>query len=374
MADNRFRPKKFGRVIPQAITIFLPERGTAFHGWEDLTVTKNLENIAHGFTFRIPRSLNRQDLLQTLTPGTKISISVNNEPVMLGRIERQDLDLGAEDKRMQISGRSLAGDLIDATVEGINELKNIPFKSFAEKLVSPFGIKVFESVTPDPIGKIAIKPGETVFEVLDKAARLQGYFWISTRAGNIRLTRAGRGRAISKIEEDVNMLSGSINIDASERFSNYTVKGQASGSDSFPGVNASSGEGKASDSGVTRNRPLTIIAEGNVDNKLAKQRAEWEATTRLAKSTRIGIVVQGWLQQEETLWGLNQLIYVKSPTLGIEGDFLSTTIEHVRSNGEGTVTRIGLTRQDAYTPAPVITDTGRGGNSLEAIVALSQSN
>ena len=374
MAENRFQPRQNGRVIPQAVTMFLNDSKEAFHGWENLTISKSLDQLSNAFSFQLPQSFQQRGSEFKLGPGVKVSVFVNNERVMTGRIDKTSISLSSDQKQVTVSGRSLNADLVDCTVEGAKEYRNIDFKTFVSQLISPFGIQAFYSVEPKLIDKIGVKPGDTVFEVLDKVARLQGFFWISTRAGNIRLTRAGRGRATTRIIEDVNFLSGSVELDDSQRFQTYTVLGQTVGTDNYPGVNAAKGKGTASDSQIKRYRPLTMIAEGNVDNDIAQTRAQWEATTRIARAIKVNIVVQGWQQQDNSLWGLNQLINISSPTLGIEGDFLSTSIAQTRTNDSGTLTTIGMTRQDAYDPQPDIGSSEKGLKTIEGIVAFSQRN
>lgn len=375
MAENRFRPQKKGATIPQSVQMFLDGSTTVFHGWESLQISKSIDALAQTFSFQIPQKFQQTNSEFRLKPGTRVAVFVNQERVITGRVEKLSIALSADTKTVQVSGRTLNADLVDCSATGNSEYQSINIIDFARQLSSPFGIKVFNSLEgAGNIPKIAVKTGDSVFDVIDKAARLQGGFWISTREGNIRLTRAGRGRADSKIHEDVNMESGTVTIDDSERFSRYTIKGQQPGSDNYPGATANSAEGIATDSGIFRFRPLAMKAEGNVDTELAKKRAQWEASTRLAKAIKIEVQVQGWLQETGVIWGLNQLINLKSETLGIDGDFLSTTIQHVRNDSEGTVTKIGLTRQDAYTPEPDIPAASKGGNSLEAIVQLSQQN
>ena len=409
--------------------MYLDDNKTAFHGFKDLTVVENINTIANPFSFQIPQKYSEEkgllpnapalgDVASLATgggnefrvqPGTKIEIFVNETAVLTGRVDRIEVQLSARNKTMLVTGRSLAADLVDCSVEAPFEYTNIGILSLAEKLVAPFeGIKIFNSVTPTKIiDKIAIKPGDTVFEVLDRVAREQGFFWLSTRAGNLRLTEGAmneeedegglslaaatgaatsavasalglgsdRFRADSRIEEDINLKDGSIILDDSQRYSNYTVKGSTRGQDFYPGIISSIGEGSAEDQGITRNRPLILIAEGNVDIIAAGKRAEWEAASRLARGVQIQITVQNWLQEDSIkLWGANQLVNIKSRTLGMDGDFLSTSVQRIRSRAEGTITRISFTREDALVPKSVIPNDGAGANSLEAIVARSQSN
>lgn len=421
MVDTRFRPTLKGKIPPQDITMYLDDSSTAFHGFEDLTVVENIDSIANPFSFRIPqkysdplKALSAPSLgsVQSLAggsdgfavyPGMKVEIYVNDIKVVTGRIDRVEIEISSRAKGMTVSGRSIVADLVDCTVDAPYEYSDISILSLAKKLVSQFDddIKVLTSVTPTKlIDKIAIKPGETVFEVLNRAAREQGFFWLATRGGNIRLTEgaqneegesglsvssvigaaasalgfgSSRFRADSRIEEDVNLKSGRITIDDSQRFSDYTVKGSTRGQDTYPGAVASISEGIAKDMGIDRYRPMTIISEGNIDIIDAQKRAQWEAANRIGRAVQIEIVVQNWLQEDsDKLWGVNQLISIKSPTLGMDGDFLSTSVERIRSNGEGTLSRISLTREDAFIPEPVIPADGAGAESLEAIIAKSQ--
>ena len=54
--QNRFAPKKAGKVIPQSIVVYLGGTKSAFHGWEDLSIKKELESLATSFSFKIPQS------------------------------------------------------------------------------------------------------------------------------------------------------------------------------------------------------------------------------------------------------------------------------------------------------------------------------
>ena len=148
--------------------------------------------------------------------------------------------------------------------------KNISIVKLAEELVKPFGLRVLTSVIDSPIDKFAVKPGEFVFEALDRAARLQGFLFVSTRGGNIRLTKAAtseaRFRAFSSLEQGVNLIGGRATFDDSKRHNTYKVIGQAAGKDDFFGAEVAQPKGTATDAGVSRHRPLTIIAEGSVDN------------------------------------------------------------------------------------------------------------
>jgi len=345
-------PLQNGRPLADAVSILVG--GQAFHGWKTVSVGKHIESICNTFSILLDDRFDGMNSTWPLKPDTDIKIGIGSERVLTGRIEIASPQFNSEGRSFTISGRSNAGDIVDCTHEGPTEFKNIRLDRLAEELIKPFGLKVYLSVTPLVIKKFAVKPGESVFEAIDRAARLQGFFWIATRGGNIRLTRAGRARSFSALEQDVNILAASAVYDGSKRFSKYTVKGQAGGLEEFFGKSASQPKGTATDKGAPRYRPLTIIAEGDVNGAQAKTRAEWEASSRLAQMARIEVTTDSWTQADDSLWGLNQITKVRSTYLGMDRDLLSASINHTKTNGGGTTTNITLVDAQAYNPAPIV--------------------
>lgn len=373
VTENRFTPKSKGKIIPQSVVMYLGGTKSAFHGWEDLSIKKDLEQLATTFSFKIPQSFRDTHKEFKLAPQTRVQINVNGQPVITGRIETMVSQLTPDENSITVGGRSKTGDLVDCAVLGPPfEYNNISLDKLARELLKPFGLKVFLSANPKVIPKVSIKPGDKVFEVLDKYARGQGFFWVTTREGNLRLMSPGNSKADTRLEENFNILAGSVNIDETQRFSKYVVKGSSSADDNFPGVVSSVPEGIALDKGVARYRPHVEISEGNLTTELAKSRAQWEAAYKLAQGFNILITVQGWQQETGILWGLNQLTKVKSITMGLDGTFLSKSIEHIRSKSEGTITRIGLTLKDAYKISPAIPKAAT--DDLQAVVDFSKKN
>ena len=350
-ARNRFRPRERGRVIPQSITMYLGS--SAFTGWEDITISKSIQSLAHSFSFTIPQKYRDPSQEVPVPLGTLVTFYVNDERVLTGRIEKTDVTLGPTDRSVKVSGRSLPADLVDCTVEGPKEYKKIRLDQLGRELSRPFGVRVFVSVVPGIVPKIGIRSGDTVFQTLDKAARMQGFFWISTRGGNIRLTRAGRLPSDSSIVEGVNLKQAKMSLDNTERFRSYTVLAQQQGEQNYPGVISSRAKGTAADGGVDRYRPLTIQAEGGADTSKAIKRAQWEASSRLAKAVKITVTMQGWVQETGVIWGLNQLVPLRSPSLGIDGKFLATTVEQTHGS-DGSLTTMTLTHPDAFLTKPVV--------------------
>ncbi len=350
MANERVATQR-GREIEDETTVLIG--GQVFSGWQRVSITKNLESIANGISIDLFDKFEALKEAWPFRPGVNTKVNIGTERVITGKMEAVQVSYTDERRGYTVLGRSNAGDLVDCSHTGPNEFKNISLTNLARELVKPFGLKVFESVIPDVIPTFAVKPGETVFEALDRAARLQGLFFISTRAGNIRLTRAARARANTSLEQSVNILSAVANYDDSKRHNEYIVKAQTIGLPDFNGLNVSQPEGRALDLGVTRHRPLILISESNADSAKAQTRAQWEASVRLAKAVRIDVTVQGWTQNDGSLWGINQIVRTKSTFLGINQDLLSIRVVHVDGTEEGKTTTITLTDKRAYNPEPV---------------------
>ena len=345
-------PIQRGKILSEEVSIVV---GTQiFDGWQQVSVTKNLESIANQFEITLFDKFEGLRRDWPLKPGVSVKVNINGQRVLTGRIEKLDIGFTNTNRDFTVSGRSNPGDLVDSMHTGAAEFKNILLDKLAEELVKPFGLKVFSSVVPSTIASFSVKPGETVFEALDRAARLQGFFFISTREGNIRLTRAAKDRAVTSLEQDVNILSATASYDDSQRHDKYIVKGQTVGLLDFFGADVSQLEGIASDAGVTRHRPFIMIAEGNVDAAQAKTRAEWEASSRLAKAIRINVTVSGWTQSEGTIWGINQLIRLKSRFLGLDRDLLITSVSHTDSTSAGKTTSMILVDAQSYNTVPTV--------------------
>ena len=339
-----------GREIKDDIAVIAG--GESFDGWGNISVNKSLESIANSFSVEVFDKYKGLRENWPLKSGVPIEISIGRERVFTGNIEVTNPEFGQERRSLIVSGRSKAGDLVDCHHQGPYEYKNILLTDMAKQLVSPFGIRVFESVVPSIIEKFAVKPNETIFEALDRAARDQGFMFISTRGGNIRLTRAARARSFSSLEQGVNIVGAAATYDDSKRHDNYIVKGQTSGLEEFFGESVAQAQGTAKDLGVKRHRPLVMVAESSVDSAKAKTRAEWEASSRLAKATRVTVSVRGWTQGNGSLWGINQITPVRSSFLGIDRDLLSVDVTHIDSTNNGKVTNIVLTDPQAYSPEP----------------------
>jgi len=345
-----------GKAIENDVTMSLD--GKSFSAWESVSVTESLEAVSNEFSINLFDKFENLRTQWPIRPGVAVKINIGRTRVLTGHIENLQVDYTDERRGFTVSGRSNTGDLVDSMHLGPYEYTNISLDKLAVELLRPFGMKVFVSIIPKVIDAFAIKPGETVFESLDRAARAQGLLFIATRGGNIRLTKPGapqeRFRATTSLEQDVNILTATATYNDSKRHNEYRVKAQNIGIEGFSGLIAAQPEGNAVDRGVRRHRPFVMVAESKADSEQAQVRAQWEASNRLAKAIRVNILTAGWLQRDGTLWGINQTTHVKSRFLGLNRELLIVSATRTQSQGRGQETTLTLTDPQAYTTTPTV--------------------
>jgi prophage tail gpP-like protein len=334
--------------------------GREFGGWTRARVTRSIESIAGSFELEVTDRWSGQSSSWPISEGDECSVSVNGTVVLTGYVDRRRLSYGPEEHSISVSGRDRTGDLVDSSaLLGQWDFRNASVHTLASRVCDPHGIRVvlqsaLNSAEIPPLSKLTIDPGDSGFDVIEKACRMAGLLPVSDGTGRLVLTRAGTGRAATPLVEGENILAASSEFDISGRFRRYVVLAQHHGSDEFSGTAAAHIHGSAQDATVERSaRVLCVRAEGSSTRAYAKRRAEWEATVRAARGDSAVVTVQGWTQANGALWPVNSLVRVKSPRIEIDGDMLISQVTYSADSG-GSTTELTLRRPDAFKPEPVV--------------------
>jgi prophage tail gpP-like protein len=340
------------------VTIALTEGGIIYDSWKQVRIERSLTQLSGNFSISLIDKWKTQKLPWFLKPGVKVAIKIGIFPVLLGFIDRLDVDISNDDRRVEITGRDLTGDLVDSSAPtDPSEFKNITIVQLANKFALPFGIVTIADVDVlPPFPKFTVKQGETIFELLSRAAALRGLLLITNEIGNLIITNrsslSSQVRSPTPLVQGSNLLSARASYDNTDRFQTYIAKGQSEGNEVFNGLNVTSPIGTALDTGIFRPRQKTVIADGSTDFAGAQKRANWESTVRAAKSVEIEVKVQGWQKfVGGSLWKINELVSVDAGYIGVQAnELLISTVSFSKSLGSGTITTLGLTRSDAYIP------------------------
>lgn len=346
--------------------------GQEFGGWKTVNVGLTMEAGSGSFDVAVSERFPLEPARRQIKPGQRASVRVGADTLITGYVDEAEISLDDSSHGVRVRGRDAVADLIDCapnidTTEGGPRLPgvvpgdwlNVTLPELITELAIPFGIPVtFRLAESDRASvqhrllqrfeKITLNPGQRIFELIEQHCRYRQVLPISDGRGGLLITTAGSDRVSTPLVEGQNILKCSVTYSLAERFGRYYVKGQ--GADyGTQGEEAGEAAGTATDKEVTRHRPLLIIADKAVDAGQCTERARWEALTRAARGARLSVDVAGWRQPGGALWPLNALVPVRSPTLGVDEEFLICGVSYSLPSS---ITSLSLVRPDAYRASP----------------------
>lgn len=324
--------------------------GLGYMGWTEISIERAIDAMVGSFEL----SLSAKDKTGAegwpIADGAACRVLLGGEVLITGYVDAVARSISDQDRGISVRGRDKAADLVDCSaIHKPGSWANQKLETIAKALAAPFGIAIeITSDTGAAFKKFALQQGETVFAAIDRMARYRGLVAYSPGDGTVRIGNADTGRRNGRIEEGVNVKSAEATRDVSERFSQYVVKGQASGDDSRHGKAVAQVKGEAADSEVKRYRPLLVIGEEQSDAASLVKRAKWEASVRSGRGKPLSVTVPGWLTDEGKVWAPGTRAACRIPSCQIEGDLLVERVRTVRSGDTGTVTELGLVPPEAW--------------------------
>src|SRR5215475_13375176 len=337
--------------------------GVDYSGWHAVSVLRGLEQASASFSCSVSERTTGYRLEPwVIVPGSPCTILLDGEVVITGYVDNYAPRYDAHSHGVELRGRSRTCDFVDgaAIVPG-GQFKQLSLGEIADRLAALFGITVTSTAgmpvegprpSPDfvgpmpPLHDVQVHQGETCYALLERLARVSGLLITDTAEGNLALTRVGSRFAVAALVQGENILGASADLDCSQRYSEYTVKGQRANTDDR----------------IDRSDSTGAVAGG--------------------RTTHASVVVAGWRQiPNGPLWDVNLLVPVLSDWLAINRVLLISAVEF-RKDDSGSTTRLELTLPDAYAgegdtvpgsqPATGGAASGGGdlwnGGSIEAIV------
>jgi prophage tail gpP-like protein len=281
-------------------------------------------------------------------------VKIDADVVITGYVGRVMPRYDATSHIITVTGRDRAGDLVDCSaIYKTGGWHGATLLQIVTDLCAPFGIPVIAAADVGaPFREFSVQEGETAFDAIHRAAAMRGLLPISDQVGGIVLARAGSGRYQTMLQRPGNILAGAGDYSDDDRYSIYIVKGQRRGTDDDVGQPEllSSASGRVVDDGVTRYRPLIVVADEQGDKVSFERRAAWERNVRLGKSIRVNISVWGWREKGDKgdLWEPNRLVHIKDPWLWLDDDLLISGVSYSKSEGRGTICDLQLTHPAAF--------------------------
>ncbi len=357
-------------------TVTLRTDGRLFTGWTSVSVTRSIESVAGYFELgvNVPPGTD----LSGLAPGKKFTLEIEGQIVCTGYIDSRRRQMTADSMKITVAGRDKTADLIDcAAVYSGGQWKNRTLEQIARDLCAPYGVTVRQELTDKestaPFPSFTLDHSETVYEALVRASRARGVLMTSNAAGELVFSRAA-STATDELVLGENLLTLDFEEDFRDRFSEYTVKGYARANgaegDDIDAKSIVSRKGTATDSDVTRYRPMIIIADSKITAKDAQARALREQRRRLAKSITFEADIDGWTRKDGQLWMPNLLVTIDASKYAIKTtELLVSKVTLTLNDQDGLKTRVSLAPREGFL-VPVESDRKNKGDSNGGIDAL----
>lgn len=332
--------------------VALTVAGARYGGWKSIRITRGIEQVAGTFELGVSERWPDMGVQRKIAPGDRCAVAVDGETVITGHVDDVSLSYDDASHQVGVSGRDATGDLVDcAAIHKSGKWAGRTMPQIAADLCAPFGISVrAETDTGAALPSWQIQEGESAFECLDRLARDRGVLLVSDGLGALVITRAGTTRIGTALVRGENILAASGTLSLRERFATYIVKGEQAGTDDTYGEQLRQ-KAVASDSTITRYRPLIVIADDQATGASMKRRAEWERNVRAGRSIDISVTVQGWAHAGG-LWQSNRIVHVTDEWLRLDDDLLVKQVVFVLDE-QGTRCELALTMPQAFDLIPL---------------------
>jgi prophage tail gpP-like protein len=147
------------------------------------------------------------------------------------------------------------------------------------------------------------------------------------------------------------MISASATISGNGRFSDYIVLGQANLAVSGSQVQNAQ-IANVTDSSVPLYRPKVFMADGMTAQVPLQTQAQWQMNYAIGQSCSADIIVKGYRKNDGTLWQINEIQPVTSPTLSLDSDLLTIGVKYGESREDGQITTLTVAPIQAADPNP----------------------
>ena len=305
----------------------------------NFTITSDLFAPEGNFSFEA-------DPRYDVSVGDLCSIFVNRKIVLAGIVDTVKRSLSKQGPSLSFEGRSVASILTDSCV---TKFSTLPTKidALAERLVRPLpfiGKKdfVYNGAKKESVSRkfVEISPGDTVFEVIKRAANSQGYlFWASPDGKFVFDKPLVRGKADYRIHaledgSEMDYIEGSVERTINGVHSEVKVVGESQDGDDIKYVMATAKNG---------DMPFTkpLVVNWNENDGPAKRTAELQVAVEKASSTRLEYTLKGFSQNGK-VWQINKFVNVRDEYNGVEDAYLVKSVTFTLDRQSGMRTKLEL--------------------------------
>ncbi len=327
--------------------LILTVGGREYGGWKAVSLTRGIDALVGQFTISLSERWPGQPTSWGIEAGDECKVYLGADLVLTGYVDRVSYSIDPSRHPVQVSGMEKTEDLTDCSaVHTPASWKNRKLEQIAADLAKPFGIGVKAvASTGAAFPTFALQQGETVFEAIDRMAKLRGVLPVTTAAGDLELIQPGKTPAGYALQQGVNLETVSFDNDVADRFSEYLTKGYSRDGKSRP-------KGTAKDAGVGRYRPMLIVSDDHSTTASLTDRAKYEASVRAGRGQQITAGVTGWRSRDGALYQPDRLVDVKAPIVGIDAQLLLYSVTWSLDE-RGRRSELKLSPKEAFSLEPI---------------------
>lgn len=356
-------------------TAVLTVNGRAYSGWTSVMVRRLYGGACSDFEFTAAEPLDAAADFASwrITPGDKCTVTLAGILAFTGYVFVRQGSFNPQLHGLMVTGRSLTADAVDssAPVNG-GQYKGYSFEAIASALAQGAGVNlVIKGSSPDlarPFPQFSIAYGETVFEAVERLARLRGLYITDDANGNwIADVFDPKGASGGQLVEGQNLLEARASIDGSRSFSIVNIVSQRPGDDHTNGEAARDVSATVTNPNARAGRRQISLMEEPGSPQDAATRANHETAYNATDLVDCHCVVQGWQSAPGVLWDVGKNYAVKSPMLDLDRTLSSRQVVYSQS-AAGSRTTIDLCTPEslAFSATPI------GGTVLQGEPAFGQ--
>ncbi len=350
-------------------TAVLTVAGKAYTGWTSVMVRRAYGATASEFEFTAAEPLDTATLDFSnwrISPGDKCTVTLAGILAFTGYVFVRQGSFNAKNHGLMITGRSLTADAVDSSAPGFGQYKGYTFQALASALAESVGVNLMikgsSSALSLPFPQFSITPGETVFEAVDRLARMRGLHLTDDGSGRwIASVFDPKGAAQGQLVEGKNLVEARASIDGSHAFHIINVSAQRPGNDQVNGQACRDNSATATNPAVrsTRFKIITLDEPGSPQD--CANRANFEVAYNATNIVDCHCVVQGWQSAPGTLWDVGVNYSVKSQMLDLDRPLTARQVTY-RQSEAGSRTDIDLCTPESLAFAGVnISETAQPG-------------
>lgn len=337
--------------------------GRAITGWSKVQVTRSIEKLPSSFELSLMDRYPASEWQQWVNPGDACVVKLGNDAVLTGYIDSWDNKISGTTHEVAAKGRSKCQDLVDCSAEWPNSvISQSTVLQIAQKLAEPYGIKVTSDIADMVVvPKFTLNWGETAQAVIEHVTRWAALLYYDQPDGNLYLTRVGKRKAASGVEQGVNILSANLHTDINQRFIDYTgvaLSNNAVARRSASGGNNISALVRTQDTELAqqlpnRHRNKIIIVESTMNSEnLVRNSLDWSINRNNGRSKMLSVQVDHWRDRNNQLWETNSLIPITIPSMGLKDElWLLSSVTYLK-DANGTVANMTLMPPEAFAVQP----------------------